>query len=69
MLVAIPDKIEHTVAKALVERVFGIFGPPEALHSDQGPEFESKEVKQLQDGFCFFVGAYAVGPACHAFDV
>ena len=32
--------------KALVERVFSIFGPPETLHSDQGPEFGNKVVKQ-----------------------
>ena len=51
MLVALPDKKEQTIAKALVERVFGIFGPPETLHSDQGPEFENKVVKQLQDVF------------------
>ena len=38
VLVALPDKKEQTIAKALVERVFGIFGPPETLHSDQGPE-------------------------------
>ena len=51
MLVALLDKKEQTIAKALVERVFGIFGPPETLHSDQGPEFENKVVKQLQDVF------------------
>ena len=51
MLVALPGKKEQTIAKALVERVFGIFGPPETLHSDQGPEFENKVVKQLQDVF------------------
>ena len=44
-LVALPDKKEQTIAKALVERVFGIFGPPETLHSDQGLEFENKLVK------------------------
>ena len=49
VLVALPDKKEPTIAKALVERVFGIFGPPETLHSDQGPEFENRVVKQLQD--------------------
>ena len=43
---------EQTIAKALVERVFGIFGPPETLRSDQGPEFGNKVfVKQLQDVF------------------
>ena len=51
MLVALPDKKEQTIAKALVERVFGIFGPPETLHSNQGPEFENKVVKQLQGVF------------------
>ena len=51
MLVALPDKKEQTIAKALVERVFCISGPPETLHSDQGPEFENKVVKQLQDVF------------------
>ena len=51
-LVALPDKKEEqTIAKALVERVFGIFGPPETLHSYQGPEFENKVVKGLQDVF------------------
>ena len=51
VLVAHPDKKEQTIAKALVERVFGIIGPPETLHSDQGPEFENKVVKQLRDAF------------------
>ena len=39
-LVALPDKKERTIAKALVERVVGIFGPPDTLHSYLGPEFE-----------------------------
>ena len=47
--VALQDKKEQTIAKALVQRVFGIFRPPETLHSDQGPEFEHKVVKQMQD--------------------
>ena len=50
-LVALPHKKEQTIAKALVERVFGIFGPLETFHSYQGPEFENKVVKQLQDVF------------------
>ena len=45
VLVVLPDKKEQTTAKALVERVFGIFGPPKTLHSDQGPDFRNKEVK------------------------
>ena len=51
VLVALQDKKEHTVAKAPVERVFGIFEPPETLHPDQGAEFDHKTVKQLQDVF------------------
>ena len=51
VLVALQDKKEHTVAKALVERIFGIFEPPETLHPDQGAEFDNKIVKQLQDVF------------------
>ena len=60
VLVALPDKKEQTIAKALVESVFGVFGPPETLHSDQGPEFENKVVKQLQDIF-----GYTVLPGCN----
>ena len=51
MLLALPDKKEQTIAKALLEGVFGIFEPPETLHCDQGLEFENKVVKQLQDVF------------------
>ena len=51
VLIALPDKKEQTIAKALVKRVFDIFGPLETLHSDQGPEFENKVVKQLQNVF------------------
>ena len=50
-LVALPDKKEQAIAKALVERVFGIFGSPETLHSDQGLDFERKVMKQLLDVF------------------
>ena len=51
VVVALPEKKEQTIAKALVERIFGIFGPFETLHSDQDPEFGNKVVKQLQDVF------------------
>ena len=37
--------------KDLVERIFGIFQPPETLYSDQGSKFKNKVVKQLQDVF------------------
>ena len=83
MLVGFLDKKEQTIAKALVERVFGIFGPPETLHFNQGPEFKNKVVKELQDIFGYQktkndalssarqlgVGAYAFDPTCHVFDV
>ena len=32
VLVPVPNKFELAVAKALVEYVFGIFGPPETPH-------------------------------------
>ena len=51
VLVALPNKKEQTIAKAFVERVFGIFGPPETLRSDKGPEFANKVGNQLQDVF------------------
>ena len=51
MLVALPDKKEQTIEKALVERIFGIFGPSEILHYDQGPAFKIKVMKQLLDVF------------------
>ena len=50
MLVALQAKKEQTIAKAL-EELFGIFEPPETLHSDIGPEFEKIVVKHLQDIF------------------
>ena len=51
VLATLQDKKERTIAKALVERVFSIFGPPETLHFDQGQEFENKVVTQLQNIF------------------
>ena len=51
MLVALPETKAQTIANALVERVFGIFGSPETLHSGQGPEFKNNVVKQLHDVF------------------
>ena len=53
VLVALSDKKEQTIVKALVKRVFGIFGPPETLHSDQGPKFDNKVMKQVQDVFVY----------------
>ena len=51
VLVALTVKKEQFIVKAIVERVFGILGQLETLDSDQGPEFENKVVKQLQDVF------------------
>lgn len=42
LLVPLPNKEALTVANALIERAIGIFGPPGTLHSDLGPEFETK---------------------------
>lgn len=48
-----PNKNATTIARALVERVFSVFSPPETLHSDQGTEFENELVKELQSVFGF----------------
>ena len=37
--VAMPDKSAPTVARALVNHVFAVFGPPRSIYSDQGKEF------------------------------
>ena len=48
LLVALPNKASETVAHVLIERVIGIFGEPEQLHSDRGMEFENEIIHQLQ---------------------
>lgn len=47
------DKKATSVARALVERVFSVFSPPEKQHSDQGTEFKNELVKELQSVFGF----------------
>ena len=48
VLLPVRNKTAETVAQAIIERIISIFGPPETLHSDQGPEFENKVIYQLQ---------------------
>lgn len=48
ILSPIPNKEALTVANTLIERIISVFGPPESIHSDQGPEFENKIIFQLQ---------------------
>lgn len=49
--VAVPTSNQRarTVAKSLWENFIGHYGFPERLHSDQGPDFESKTIKELCD--------------------
>ena len=47
-LLPVRDKAADTVARAIIERIVSIFGPPETLHSDQGPEIENKVIHELQ---------------------
>ena len=47
-LTPITNKSARVVSQAITDRIVGIFGPPEILHSDQGLEFENKVFHQLQ---------------------
>uniref|UniRef100_A0A3B1KCG7 Gypsy retrotransposon integrase-like protein 1 n=1 Tax=Astyanax mexicanus TaxID=7994 RepID=A0A3B1KCG7_ASTMX len=42
-----PNQKARTVAKCLWENFIVHYGIPERLHSDQGPDFESKTIKEL----------------------
>lgn len=42
-----PDQTAFTTARALWTHVIQPFGCPEVFHSDQGPNFESKLIKEL----------------------
>ena len=44
---ALPNEEAHTCMTALYQGMFSRFGLPAQLHSDQGPNFESKLVKEL----------------------
>lgn len=44
-----PNQMARTVAKCLWENFIIHYGFPEKLHSDQGPDFESKTIKELCD--------------------
>ncbi|MCJ8730139.1 hypothetical protein PDJAM_G00180710 [Pangasius djambal] len=44
-----PNQKARTVAKCLWENFIVHYGFPEKLHSDQGPDFESKTIKELCD--------------------
>ena len=48
VLLPVRNKTAETVANAIIERIISIFGPPETLHNNHGPEFENKVIYQLQ---------------------
>jgi transposase InsO family protein len=45
--IPIPNKEAATVAQALIDRVFCVFGYPERLHSDRGTEFINDTLKEI----------------------
>lgn len=51
-----PNQKARTVAKALWDHFFVHYGIPEKLHSDQGPDFESRTIKEL----CELIGTQKV---------
>lgn len=48
-MAALPNQEAETVADALVEGMFSRFGAAEAIHSDQGRNFESKVFSTMCD--------------------
>lgn len=50
IIVPLPNKESRTIASAITERVIGVFGPPEELLSDNGPEFRGV-VPELAQAF------------------
>lgn len=48
-MVPTPNQKARTVAKSLRENFIVHYGVPEKHHSDQGPDFESKTIKELCD--------------------
>lgn len=48
VLLRVRNKAPEIVAQAIIEPIISIFGPPETLHSDQGPEFENIVIYQMQ---------------------
>ena len=47
-ILPVRTKTAETVANAIVDSIVSIFGPPETLHSDQGPDIENKVIYQLK---------------------
>ena len=45
--IALPNQEASTVANALVEHVFTIFGLPNTIHSDLGTNFQSQLITEL----------------------
>lgn len=51
-----PNQKARTVAKSLWDHFFVHYGFPEKLHSDQGPDFESRTIKEL----CELIGTQKI---------
>ena len=44
LLTSIPNKAAEIVARAIIDRIIGIFGPQESLNSDRGPELKKRSL-------------------------
>lgn len=47
LLVTIPNKSSGIVERVLIERVIGVVGPLEKLHSDKEMEFENQTIHHM----------------------
>ena len=58
----IPNNAAGIAARTINDRIIGIFGPPEKLQSDRGPELENMVISLLQNSDTRKPGRYPIDP-------